>query len=122
MPIMPTNRMDVNLMYSSDHMNDIKALACQQFIAADDFIKTQEFKNFVTRMKQSEYHKKVSEAKDSADPSQWDEIPHKVLQEVDLNVCKMTPEDGSKLAQNSGLLLLPRWDTIRRQDQEVFAT
>ena len=40
-----------------DNLNDVRELACSQFIFDDEFIKSQEFKEFVLRSKREEYLK-----------------------------------------------------------------
>jgi hypothetical protein len=96
----------------------------------DNFIKSQDFKDFFFRSKREEYLKRLQLAQAYVPRENCDEVAAKVRVELNFVWKTIMSNEGRRVVEDSGLLLLPEWDvsstilfdTIRKLEGEVFST
>lgn len=104
-------------------MLDERIIQAQQFMKDDDFIKSEEFKSFMYKLKQNELSLHVK-------PRDTDEKVTEMVQKLqayDPNSESLTIEEARELVQRSGVIVFPEWDIsssflldqMRRQEKSI---
>jgi len=124
---LPLSRISNIAMKGNDLSDDIRAIACKNFISDDDFVNTKEFSDFLWR--RSEYEKILKEEMARSPQETPDRVSIRILTQMK-EVKDISPDQGRQMIRDSGVLLLPEWDiasaivldTVRRQDKHIFST